>query len=81
MLENKIEDLEYVIDNLDITITMLAKYKQYNKEVADLKIYKSALEFDLDKLKEEAEELAEEEQKQARNENIEQEKQYLKEVI
>ena len=77
----QIEDLEYVIDNLDITITTLARYKQYNKEVADLKIYKSALEFDLDKLKEEAEELAEEEQKQARNENIEQEKQYLKEVI
>lgn len=77
----QIEDLEYVIDNLDITITMLAKYKQYNKEVADLKIYKSALEFDLDKLKEEAEELAEEEQKQARNENIEQEKQYWKEAI
>ena len=77
----QIEDLEYVIDNLDITITTLARYEQYNKEVADLKIYKSALEFDLDKLKEEAEELAEEEQKQARNENIEQEKQYLKEVI
>lgn len=77
----QIDDLEYTIDNLDTAITILAGYEQYNKEVADLKIYKSALECDLDKLKEETEELIEEEQKQARNENIEQEKQYWKEAI
>lgn len=77
----QIDDLEYVIDNLGTVITTLEKYEQYNKEVVDLEIYKSALEFDLDKLKEEAEELTEEEEKQARNENIEQEKQYLKEAI
>lgn len=77
----QIDDLEYAIDNLDTAITTLARYEQYNKEVADLKIYKSALEIDLDKLKEQYEELVEKEQKQARNENIEQEKQYWKEAI
>lgn len=77
----QIEDLEYAIDNLDTAIITLARYEQYNKEVADLKVYKSVLEFDLDKSKEEAEELIEEEQKEARNENIEQEKQYWKEAI
>lgn len=77
----QIDDLEYAIDNLDTAITTLEKHEQYNKEVADLKIYKSALEFDLDKLKEQHEELIEEEKKEARNESIEQEKQYWKEAI
>lgn len=80
-MEQKIDDLEYAIDNLDTVITTLEKHEQYNKEVADLKIYKSALEYDLDKLKEQFEELIKEEQKQARNENIEQEKLYWKEAI
>lgn len=80
-MENKVEDLEYAIDNLESAISALKNYKEYNKEVADLKIYKSTLEFDLDKLKEEYKELSEEEQKEAKRENSEQEKQYWKEAI
>lgn len=56
-MEEKIDDLEYTLDNIDTTITILSRYKEFNKEVADLKIYKSALELDLDDLKNEYEEI------------------------
>lgn len=80
-MKEKIDDLEYVIDNLDTVITTLSKYEQFNKETADLKIYKSALELDLDSLKAKQEELQETEQKMAQKENVELERQYLKEAI
>lgn len=54
-MQEKIDDIESAIDNLDTVITTLSKYEQFNKEVADLKIYKSALELDLDNLKEKQE--------------------------
>lgn len=80
-MQDKIDDLECAIDSLDTVIATLDRYEQYNKEVADLKMYKSALEFDLDKLKEEVEELVEKEIKAAKKENIELEKQYWREAI
>ncbi len=80
-MESKIDDLEYAIDNLDTVITTLSKHEQFNKEVADLKIYKSSLEIDLDKLKEKQEELQATEQKEVQKENMELEKQYWKEAI
>lgn len=80
-MKEKIDDLEYAIDNLDTVITTLSKYEQFNKEVADLKIYKSALELDLDNLKEKQEELQATEQKEAQKENMDLERQYWKEAI
>lgn len=80
-MQDKIDDLESAIDNLDTVITTLSKYEQFNKESADLKIYKSALELDLDDLKEKQEELQVIEQKEAQKENMELEKQYYKEAI
>jgi len=80
-LEAKIEDIEYAIESIDTTINILKKYEQFKSEVEDLKIYKSALELDLDGFKIEYEELEEQEGKEARIENKEQEKAYWKEVI
>lgn len=80
-MQDKIDDLEYAIDNLDTVITILSKYEQFNKETADLKIYKSALELDLDKLEERQEELQATEQKEAQKENMDLERQYYKEAI
>lgn len=80
-MEQKIDDLEYAIDNLDTVITTLNKYEQFDKEVTDLKIYKSVLELDLGNLKEQQEELQATEQKEAQKENMELEKQYWKEAI
>ncbi len=80
-MEQKIEDLEYAIDNLDTVINTLKQYKQFEQDAKDLDIYKGALEYDLDELKEQYEELNEEEQKEAQKENMELEKQYWKEAI
>lgn len=80
-MKEKIDDLEYAIDNLDTVITTLSKYEQFNKETADLKIYKSALELDLDSLKAKQEKLQAQEQKMAQKENMDLERQYLKEAI
>lgn len=80
-LETKINDVEYAIDNLETTINTLKPYKQFEKDVKDLEIYKSALEYDLDQLKEQEEELVAEEIKQAQMEDIEQERQYWREAI
>ena len=80
-MEEKIDDLEYTLDNIDTTITILSKYKEFNKEVADLKIYKSALELDLDNLKEEYEELCELDRKEAEKEIMALEMQYYREVM
>lgn len=80
-MKEKIDDLESAIDNLDTVITTLSKYEQFNKEVKDLKIYKSALELDLDNLKEKHEELQVTEQKEAQKGNMDLERQYYKEAI
>lgn len=80
-MKEKIDDLEYAIDNLDTVITTLSKYEQFNKETADLKIYKSALELDLDSLKVKQEKLQVQEQKMTQKENMELERQYYKEAI
>lgn len=80
-LETKINDVKYAIDSLEETINTLKIYKQFEKEVKDLEIYKSALEYDLDQLKEQEKELVAEEIKQAQMEDIEQERQYWKEAM
>lgn len=80
-LETKISDVKYAIDSLEETINTLKIYKQFEKEVKGLEMYKSALEYDLDQLKEQEEELVEEGIKQAQMEDIEQERQYWKEAI
>ena len=80
-LETKIDDLEYAIDNLETVINTLKVYKQFKKEVKDLDSYKNALEYDLDDLKGQYEELCEEEIKQAQMEDMELERQYWREVI
>lgn len=80
-MENKIEDLEYAIDSLESAIRALKEHKEYKRDVADLEIYKSALEDDLNEAKKEYEELSEEEEKEARRENMEQERQYWKEAM
>lgn len=77
----KIEDLESAIDNLDTVINTLKQYKQFEQDAKDLDIYKGALEYDLDELKQQYEELNEEEQKEAKKENMELEKQYWKEAM
>ena len=77
----KIEDLESAIDNLDTVINTLKQYKQCEQDAKDLAIYKGALEYDLDELKQQYEELNEEEQKEAKKENMELEKQYWKEAM
>lgn len=80
-MQDKIDDLECAIDDLDTAIATLNRYEQYNKEVADLKMYKSALEYDLDQLKQKREELSVINKKEAQKENIEQERQYWREAI
>lgn len=77
----KIDDLEYAIDNLDTAITTLSKYEQFEQDAKDLAIYKGALEYDLDELKQQHEELINRQQKRLKKENMEQEKQYWKEAI
>ena len=80
-MESKIDDLEYAIDSLESAINALKGHKEYNQDVADLEMYKMALETDLDEAKKEYEELSEEEEKEARIENMELEKQYWKEAM
>lgn len=80
-MEEKIDDLEYALDNLDTVITTLNRYKQFKKEVADLRLYKSALELDLDNLYEEYEDLCEEDRKEAEKEIMVLEKQHEREVM
>lgn len=80
-MEEKIEDLEFAIDNLDGVITTLSKYEEQNKNVTDLKMYLDALKYDLDESKEQQEELDEQEQKELEIENREREIEYMGSVI
>ena len=80
-MEQKIDDLEYAIDNLDTAINAIKKYKQFEQDAKDLMMYKSALEGSLDELKQQNEELSKEERKEAQKENIELERQYWKEAM
>lgn len=49
-MEDKIDDIEYAIDNIDSAIDTLKKYKQYEAETSQLKDLIEALEFDLEEL-------------------------------
>lgn len=80
-MQDKIDDLEYAIDSLETAINSIKGYKQYKQDAKDLTMYKLALEYDLDELKQHNEELSEEERKEAQKENIELEKQYYKEAM
>lgn len=80
-MEDKIEDFEFAIDTLDTAITALKKYTEVSKDVTDLELYKSVLESKLDEFKAEQEELEEQEQNEAKNENIERETEYIRSVI
>ncbi len=80
-LEQKIDDLEYAIDNLETVINSIKGYKQFEQDAKDLIMYKLALEYDLDELKQQNEELSKEERKENQKENMEIEKQYWKESM
>ena len=80
-MEQKIDDLEYAIDELGTVIKILERYEQFKQDAKDLDMYRGALEYDLDELKQQYEELNKEEQKEAQKENMDLEKQYWKEAI
>lgn len=80
-LETKIDDLEYAIDNLETVINTLKVYEDFKQITKDLESYRGLLEYDLDNLKGQYEELCQEEIKQAQMEDMEQERQYWREVI
>lgn len=80
-LKEKIEDVEYAIDQIDTAIRNLKKYKRFTDICGNLECEKSALELDLEEFNVKYEELVEEEINRARNESREIEREYWKEVI
>ena len=80
-LEEKKDNLEYAIDEIDTAIYHLKKYKRYKDMCEQLTDYKSCLEFDLDELNERYEELVEEKIKEAQEERKEREIEYWKGAI
>lgn len=75
--EEKINDLEYAIDELGTVINTLKVYAEYNKTVDELEYEKSLLELDLESEQVKYEELAEE----GRNDTKELEREYWREAI
>lgn len=76
-IEEKINDLEYAIDELGTVINTLKKYTEYSKTVDELEYEKSVLELDLEAEQVKYEELVEE----GINDVKELERAYWKEAI
>lgn len=76
-IEEKINDLEYAIDELGTVINTLKKYTEYSKTVDELEYEKSVLELDLEAEQVKYEELVEE----GINDVRELERTYWKEAI
>ena len=80
-LSTKIENIEYAIDQIDAAINNIKEYKEYEDICNDLECEKSALEYDLETLNVQYEELYETLILENKQEQTEREREFWREVI